>query len=67
MEAGVDFEVVPGITSAVAGLTYAGIPMTYRDVATSFHVLQPILRMRQRCSIGKQFLSSKEPWSSSWV
>ncbi len=31
-----DFEVVPGITSAVAGLTYAGIPMTYRDVATSF-------------------------------
>lgn len=35
---GIDFEVVPGVTSAVAGLTYAGIPMTYRDVATSFHV-----------------------------
>ncbi|MBP2620046.1 uroporphyrinogen-III C-methyltransferase [Streptococcus panodentis] len=43
-EAGVDFEVVPGITSAVAGLTYAGIPMTYRDVATSFHVFTAHLK-----------------------
>ncbi|MET3557143.1 uroporphyrinogen III methyltransferase/synthase [Streptococcus rupicaprae] len=38
VEAGIDFEVVPGVSSAVAGLTYAGIPMTFRDVATSFHV-----------------------------
>ncbi|MEW4353852.1 uroporphyrinogen-III C-methyltransferase [Streptococcus pneumoniae] len=38
VKAGVAFEVVPGITSAIAGLTYAGVPMTYRDVATSFHV-----------------------------
>ena len=44
VEAGVDFEVVPGITSAVAGLTYAGIPMTYRDVATSFHVFTAHLK-----------------------
>lgn len=36
---GVKFEVIPGITSAIAGLTYAGIPITYRDVATSFHVV----------------------------
>lgn len=38
VKAGISFEVVPGVTSAIAGLTYAGIPMTYRDVATSFHV-----------------------------
>lgn len=36
--ADIPFEVIPGITSALAGLTYAGIPTTYRDVATSFHV-----------------------------
>lgn len=37
-QAGIDFEVVPGISSAIASLTYAGIPVTYRDIATSFHV-----------------------------
>ncbi|GGE33988.1 uroporphyrinogen-III C-methyltransferase [Streptococcus himalayensis] len=38
VKAGIAFEVIPGITSAIAGLTYAGVPMTYRDIATSFHV-----------------------------
>lgn len=36
--AGVDFEEIPGITSAIAGLAYAGIPATHRGIATSFHV-----------------------------
>ena len=43
-EAGVDFEVVPGISSALAALTYAGIPMTYRVLATSFHVFTAHLK-----------------------
>src|SRR6184192_3544900 len=29
--AGIDFEIVPGITSAIAAPAYAGIPVTYRD------------------------------------
>lgn len=38
IQEGIPFEVVPGITSAIAGLAYAGIPMTFRNIATSFHV-----------------------------
>jgi uroporphyrinogen III methyltransferase / synthase len=38
-EANIDFDVVPGITSAIGGIAYAGIPITHRGVATSFHVI----------------------------
>ena len=41
---GIDFEVVPGITSAIGGLCYAGIPITHRDHASSFHVITGHLR-----------------------
>ena len=43
-EEGIDFEVVPGITSAIGGLCYAGIPITHRDHASSFHVITGHLR-----------------------
>lgn len=35
---GVPFEVVPGISSFYSACTYAGIPVTHRDFAASFHV-----------------------------
>ncbi|MDO8473802.1 MAG: uroporphyrinogen-III C-methyltransferase [Dehalococcoidia bacterium] len=39
VEAGLEFEVVPGISAAVAVPAYAGIPITHRKVASSFAVI----------------------------
>lgn len=38
-EAGIPYEVVPGITSALAGPAAAGIPVTYRGAASAFLVV----------------------------
>lgn len=35
----VDYEVIPGITSAIAGLGAVGIPITHRDFSSSFHII----------------------------
>jgi len=37
--AGVSFQIVPGISSSVAGPAYAGIPVTHRSCATSLTVV----------------------------
>ncbi|MDI6827126.1 MAG: uroporphyrinogen-III C-methyltransferase, partial [Armatimonadota bacterium] len=36
---GVEFEIIPGVTSAIAVPAYAGIPVTHRGVASSFAVV----------------------------
>ena len=38
-EAGLPFEIVPGVSSALAAPAYAGVPVTHRGVATSFAVI----------------------------
>ncbi len=37
-EAGIEFEVAPGVTSAIAAPAYAGIPLTHRGLSSSFTV-----------------------------
>ncbi len=39
LEAGIPFEIIPGVTSAAAVPAYAGIPVTHRDYTSSFHVI----------------------------
>jgi len=39
LAAGVSFEVVPGVSSAVAVPAYAGIPLTHRKLSSSFAVI----------------------------
>lgn len=38
-ERGIKFEIIPGITSAIAVPAYAGIPVTHRGITTSFRVV----------------------------
>lgn len=38
-EAGIDFEIVPGITSSIAAPTAAGVPVTHRGVSAAFTVV----------------------------
>jgi len=39
VNAGVEFEIVPGITSAISVPAYTGIPVSHRGIATSFHIV----------------------------
>ncbi len=39
IDQGVDFEIVPGVTSAIAAPAYAGIPLTHREHASSVSLI----------------------------
>ena len=49
--AGVDFEEVPGVTSAIAAAAYGGIPVTHRDFASSLHIITGHAREGEPLSI----------------
>lgn len=36
---GIDFEIIPGVTSAIGVPAYAGIPVTHRDITSSFSIV----------------------------
>ncbi|MCR4436333.1 MAG: uroporphyrinogen-III C-methyltransferase [Clostridiales bacterium] len=38
-ENGIEFEIIPGVTSSIAVPAYAGIPVTHRDFCSSFHII----------------------------
>ena len=44
VDAGIPFEIVPGITSGVAAPAYAGIPVTHRDLGSSFALVTGHMR-----------------------
>jgi uroporphyrinogen III methyltransferase / synthase len=39
VEAGIEFEIVPGVTAGIAAPAYAGIPVTHRDYASDFALI----------------------------
>lgn len=51
LEDDIPYEVIPGITSAVAVLAYNGIPITHRDYTSSFHVITGHARKGKELSI----------------
>ncbi len=46
--AGLPFEVVPGVTSALAVPAYAGIPVTHRDFCSALGIITGVLRTSKR-------------------
>ncbi len=56
-ENNIDFEVVPGITSGISALAYAGIPITHRDFCSSLHIITGHAREGGKLSIPFEELS----------
>ena len=64
---GVDYEVVPGVTSAIAVPAYNGIPVTHRDFCSSVHIITGHKKKDEKYDIDFEALvRTKERWSSSW-
>ncbi|MFD2234646.1 uroporphyrinogen-III C-methyltransferase [Phaeospirillum tilakii] len=51
IEAGIGFEVVPGISAAAGVSTYAGIPLTHRGLATGVRIVTGHLREDRRLDL----------------
>lgn len=49
--AGIPFEIVPGITSGIAAAAYAGIPVTHRELSSSFAIVTGHMKNDQEDAI----------------
>ena len=58
--AGVEYEVVPGVTSGIAVPAYAGIPVSHRGIATSFHIVTGHEKNNAECKMQNAELISDE-------
>jgi len=69
IKAGVDFEVVPGVTSAISVPAYAGIPLTHRDHTSTVAFItghEDPLKEKSDIAWDKLGNRSRGPWFSSW-
>ena len=57
-DAGIPFEIVPGVSSAVAVPAYAGIPLTHRNYASSFAVVTGHEAVKSKSSVDWAKLAS---------
>lgn len=57
LQNGVPFEVVPGVTSALAVPAYAGIPVTHRDYCSSVHIVTAHARAGKPLNINFEALT----------
>ncbi|MEG0157501.1 MAG: uroporphyrinogen-III C-methyltransferase, partial [Anaerovoracaceae bacterium] len=56
----IPFEIVPGITSAVAVPAYNGIPVTHRDYCSSVHIITGHTKKEERAEIDFEALTRLE-------
>ncbi len=54
---GIPFEVVPGVTSAIAVPSFAGIPASHRDFASSVHIISAHKKGNQKPEIDYESLN----------
>lgn len=56
IENNIPYEVVPGITSAISVPTYAGIPVTHRNLTSSLHIITGHAKAGQKVDINYKAL-----------
>jgi len=57
-EEGIEFEIIPGVSSAISVPAYAGIPLTHRNYSSSFVVVPGSEATSKKCKINWKALSN---------